>query len=307
MRAVYAETGAEVRALDVALEEIADCRIRIALLHYSPTTTTLAGERQTIWSFLGSDRLAEPISRHVPTMVARPRPRGTFEGFIGPVPVFNVAVRDGRRLLGVRVRRGGSSAPQAQRAGARAARGAARGDVIRRLGPGDEAVLAVLAADEEDFDLAERSGPKPVAGADAAAYLSDPNVLHWVAEDDGVVVGHLLAYLERRRAGEARQVLLYEIGVREAYRRHGIGRALVEAMRTWMRDHDAAGRQRRRRSVLRGVRVRPRRRPAGADDADALARACDTGHDASRASAGLEPTTRLLEPASAGRARDRAR
>jgi GNAT superfamily N-acetyltransferase len=113
--------------------------------------------------------------------------------------------------------------------------------VIRRLGPGDEAVLALLAAEEEDFDLAERSGPRePVAGADAAAYLSDPNVLHWVAEDDGVVVGHLLAYLERRRVGEARQVLLYEIGVREAYRRRGIGRALVEAMRTWMRDHDAA-------------------------------------------------------------------
>jgi aminoglycoside 3-N-acetyltransferase I len=113
--------------------------------------------------------------------------------------------------------------------------------VIRRLGPGDEAVLAVLAADEEDFDLAERSGPRePVTGADAAADLNDPNVLHWVAEEDGVVVGHLLAYLERRRAGEARQVLLYEIGVREAYRRRGIGTALVQAMRTWMRDLDVA-------------------------------------------------------------------
>jgi GNAT superfamily N-acetyltransferase len=113
--------------------------------------------------------------------------------------------------------------------------------VIRRLGPGDEAVLAVLAADEEDFDLAERSGPRePVAGADAAAYLGDPNVLHWVAEDDGVVVGHLLAYLERRRADPPRQVLLYEIGVRDAYRRRGIGTALVEAMRAWMRDHDVA-------------------------------------------------------------------
>ena len=113
--------------------------------------------------------------------------------------------------------------------------------MIRLLGPGDEAVLAVLAADEVDFDLEESSGPRaPVAGADAAAYLSDPNVLHWVAEQDGVVLGHLLAYLERRRAAPARQLLLYEIGVREAHRRHGIGTALVGAMRNWMVEHDVA-------------------------------------------------------------------
>jgi GNAT superfamily N-acetyltransferase len=111
--------------------------------------------------------------------------------------------------------------------------------VIRRLGPGDEGVLAVLAADEADFDLEEGSGPRePVTGADAAAYLGDPSVLHWVAEEEGVVVGHLLAYLERRRAGPPRQVLLYEIGVREAHRRHGVGRALVETMRRWMIDED---------------------------------------------------------------------
>ena len=93
LRAVYAETGEEVRALDVALQEIAACAIRIALLHYSPTTTTLEGERQTIWTYLGSDRLAGPITAHQPSVVLHGHGHGgTFEGFIGPIPVFNVAV-----------------------------------------------------------------------------------------------------------------------------------------------------------------------------------------------------------------------
>jgi uncharacterized protein len=93
LRAVYAETGAEVRALDAALAEIAACPIRIALLHYAPTTTTLEGERPTIWSFLGSDRLAGPIVEHRPTIVFHGHGHnGTFEGFVGPIPVFNVAV-----------------------------------------------------------------------------------------------------------------------------------------------------------------------------------------------------------------------
>jgi Icc-related predicted phosphoesterase len=93
LRAVYAETGAEVRALDVALQEIEGCPIRIALLHYAPTTTTLEGERQTIWSFLGSDRLAGPIAERQPSIVLHGHGHGgTFEGFIGAIPVFNVAV-----------------------------------------------------------------------------------------------------------------------------------------------------------------------------------------------------------------------
>ncbi len=104
---------------------------------------------------------------------------------------------------------------------------------IRRLGPGDEDVLALLARAEGDFgddpDVPSRP-PTP----EAAEYLADTNVLHWVAEEGGDVLGHLLCYVERRRAGAARQVLVYEIGVRAARRREGIGRALVSSLDAWM-------------------------------------------------------------------------
>jgi uncharacterized protein len=93
LRRVYAETTREVEALDRELHAIADCDLRIVLLHYSPTTTTLDGERQTIWPFLGSDRLADPIRQHQPHLVVHGHGHaGTFEGFVGAVPVFNVAV-----------------------------------------------------------------------------------------------------------------------------------------------------------------------------------------------------------------------
>ena len=108
---------------------------------------------------------------------------------------------------------------------------------VRRLGPGDEVVLKQLAADEPDFDVPGRSQPaEPVSRADAAAYLADPTVLHWVAEDDDYVVGDLLCYVERRSTGRPRDLLLYEIGVRERYRRQGIGTMLLEAMGKWMED-----------------------------------------------------------------------
>ncbi len=104
---------------------------------------------------------------------------------------------------------------------------------VRRLGPGDEGVLEVLARDEGDFGVDPAAPPRRPT-ADAAAYLADPAVLHWVAEDGAEVVGHLLGYDQRRRAAAARQVLVYEIGVRAARRRQGVGRALLAALDAWM-------------------------------------------------------------------------
>ncbi len=92
LRAVYAETTDDVGALDRELDAIDGCDLRIVLLHYAPTTTTLEGEPRGIWAFLGSDRLAGPIAEHAPDLVLHGHAHaGTFEGFIGRVPVYNVA------------------------------------------------------------------------------------------------------------------------------------------------------------------------------------------------------------------------
>ena len=92
LRRAYAETSAEVTALERGLEEVAGCPLRVVLLHYSPTSTTLEGEPRGIYAFLGSDRLARPIAEHTPDLVLHGHGHaGTFEGFIGKVAVFNVA------------------------------------------------------------------------------------------------------------------------------------------------------------------------------------------------------------------------
>ncbi len=111
---------------------------------------------------------------------------------------------------------------------------------VRRMGVADEAVLAVLAREAFDFDLDDRDeGAEPLASEAAQAYLADPSVVHWVAEEDGVVLGHLYAMIVRQRAGRRPlEMLLYEIGVRKNARRRGVGSALVAEMHRFMADRD---------------------------------------------------------------------
>ena len=93
LRRVYAETSEEVEAIRRGLQEIAHCPIRIVLLHYSPTSDTLHGEPEGIWAYLGSDRLATPIAEYRPDVVLHGHAHsGSFQGAIGEVPVYNVAV-----------------------------------------------------------------------------------------------------------------------------------------------------------------------------------------------------------------------
>jgi len=93
LRRVYAETTAEVDAIRKGLQEVAHCAIRIVLLHYAPTSDTLHGEPEGIWTYLGSERLATPIAEYRPDVVLHGHAHGgSFEGAIGATPVYNVAV-----------------------------------------------------------------------------------------------------------------------------------------------------------------------------------------------------------------------
>ena len=93
LRQVYAETTDEVEAIRRGLQEVAHCPIRIVLLHYAPTSDTLHGEPEGIWTYLGCDRLATPIAEYRPDVVLHGHAHaGSFEGAIGTVPVYNVAV-----------------------------------------------------------------------------------------------------------------------------------------------------------------------------------------------------------------------
>ncbi len=110
--------------------------------------------------------------------------------------------------------------------------------IVRRLGVGDEQALAVVAADEIDF-TGEAPSP-PLRLEAASAYLSDPHVWHWHAESDGSPIGFLMAYVHRQRHGNQLHVMFDEIGVREEWRRHGVGRALVAALHEQMKSEKIA-------------------------------------------------------------------
>jgi GNAT superfamily N-acetyltransferase len=112
---------------------------------------------------------------------------------------------------------------------------------IKRLGPGDEATLELLAREDADFDLDGRGTPlAPLKPGMARAYLASPSVLHWVALEDSVVTGFLYCTHLLLRADAGQELLLYEIGVRSAWRRKGVGRALLTHMESWMKTNEVS-------------------------------------------------------------------
>jgi Icc-related predicted phosphoesterase len=93
LRDVYAETTREAEAIARGLQEIVHCDLRIVLLHYAPIQATVEGEPEGIHVMLGSDRLATPIAEFGADLVLHGHAHaGTFQGCIGKIPVYNVAV-----------------------------------------------------------------------------------------------------------------------------------------------------------------------------------------------------------------------
>src|SRR5437763_1743206 len=114
LRRVYAETTAEAEAIARGLQAIVHCDLRIVLLHYSPVVDTLEGAPPGLHTYLGCERLATPIAENGADLVLHGHAHaGSFEGCIGDIPVYNVAVHvTGRNcwifeLDGSGVRRGG--------------------------------------------------------------------------------------------------------------------------------------------------------------------------------------------------------
>jgi ribosomal protein S18 acetylase RimI-like enzyme len=95
---------------------------------------------------------------------------------------------------------------------------------IRRLRPGDEAVVRALAERE----------PQP-------GVLADERTIFLAAFEAGEAVGFVLAYELLRRHGDPAQLFVYELGVDENRRRQGVGTALWRALGQLARDLGLTG------------------------------------------------------------------
>lgn len=71
-------------------------------------------------------------------------------------------------------------------------------------------------------------------------FLSDKNNLFLLAFEDEKPVGFLTAHRLQRFDNRKAEILLYEIGVHQDYRRKGIGKSLINEVKKWAKEVDAA-------------------------------------------------------------------
>lgn len=83
----------EALKLEKALHQL-DTDTKVVLLHYAPIEDTVRGEPETIWPFLGSSRLLQPLDTHGAAVVFHGHAHhGSLEGETpGGIPVYNVSL-----------------------------------------------------------------------------------------------------------------------------------------------------------------------------------------------------------------------
>ena len=94
---------------------------------------------------------------------------------------------------------------------------------VRRIGPGDEAVVAQLA-------------DRPPQ----TALLADDSTIFLVAYLGEEPVGFVLAYELSRRHGDASMLLVYEVDVDAAHRRRGVATTLLDELARIARERGIA-------------------------------------------------------------------
>ncbi|MEM5804807.1 MAG: metallophosphoesterase [Candidatus Aenigmatarchaeota archaeon] len=74
--------------------------VKILLTHYAPTYRTLEGEDARIWKVLGTSKLEEPMEEAGITLAVHGHAHyGSPLGFVGRIPVFNVALPVNRKIV----------------------------------------------------------------------------------------------------------------------------------------------------------------------------------------------------------------
>ncbi len=103
---------------------------------------------------------------------------------------------------------------------------------IRRVQPGDTDISARLdhLLLDEEMHWDDEQGRR---------FLADDNNALFLAEIDGVAVGFATVHRLQRFDARQAEVLIYDIGVEEGSRRHGVGRALIKRITAWAQEGGA--------------------------------------------------------------------
>ena len=99
---------------------------------------------------------------------------------------------------------------------------------VRRLGKGDsEAARALNRLFAEVFEDEASYASAPSSQAYLDRLLSRDGLIILVAEDDGTLVGGLVAYVLEKLEQERSEIYIYDLAVAEGHRRQGVATALI--------------------------------------------------------------------------------